>query len=65
MGRLGLHLRKKLLIEPSPSGLCDNGSPNGRTFAERLKGWLGKWAHDFAKAKNRQIGSQSIASAFV
>jgi hypothetical protein len=46
MGRLGLHLHKKLLIERSPGGLYANGSKYGRAFAERLRGWLGKWGTD-------------------
>jgi hypothetical protein len=50
MGRLGLHQRKKLLIERSPGGLCGNGSKCERTFAERLRGWLGKWATNFRGA---------------
>ena len=38
MGRLGLHQRKKQLIEDFPRGLCGNGSKYERTFAERLRG---------------------------
>jgi hypothetical protein len=38
MGRLGLHLRKKLLIERASGGLYGNGSKYERTFAERLRG---------------------------
>jgi len=35
---------KKRLIEDFPCALCWKGSMNGRPFAERLRGWLGKWA---------------------
>ena len=46
MGRLGLRRRKKLLIERSPCGLYGNGGKYERTFAERLRRWLGKWAKE-------------------
>ena|SRR6516165_4459162 len=47
MGRLGLLQRTKLLIERSPGGLYGNGSKYERTFAERLRRGLGKWATNF------------------
>ena len=63
MGRLGLHLRKKLLIEPSPSGLCDIGSPNEHTFAERLRGVARETGLRFrwsAKAMAQPSGERSV-----
>jgi len=48
MGRLGLHPRKKLLIEQTLCGLCVNRSLYGRTFAEEAQEWLGKWAWKIA-----------------
>jgi len=36
--------RNKQLIDHFSGDLCGDWSPNRRTFAERLGGWLGKWA---------------------
>ena len=37
---------KKQLIEHFPCALCGTGSKNERTFAERLREWLGKWGEN-------------------